>query len=131
MSVDGFRGYLARVDGAIAGGGGAAPRRHVAQFCGAGTLPASAAAASRRRCSAPAWPTRPRAGCTVGVVVTQPGSKSQQNVQREGFSAALRPPAAGQAAGPIAGRDAARSCTAAPAPRHAARCSLDSPGADF
>ena len=26
------------------------------------------------------------AGCTIGVVVTQPGSKSQQNVQREGFA---------------------------------------------
>jgi hypothetical protein len=26
------------------------------------------------------------AGCTIAVVVTQPGSTSQQNVQREGFS---------------------------------------------
>ena len=27
-----------------------------------------------------------RAGCDIGIVVTQPASKSQQNVQREGFS---------------------------------------------
>jgi hypothetical protein len=26
-----------------------------------------------------------RAGCDVAVVTTQPGSKSQQNVQRRGF----------------------------------------------
>ena len=47
---------------------------------------ASAAAACRRRSAAPASPTRRAAGCTVGVVVTQPGSKSQQNAQREGFA---------------------------------------------
>jgi hypothetical protein len=28
-----------------------------------------------------------RNGCEIGVVVTQPASKSQQNVQREGFTA--------------------------------------------
>ena len=42
------------------------------------------------------------AGCTIGVVVTQPGSKSQQNVQREGFALLYaRQPAgeAGSAAG--------------------------------
>jgi hypothetical protein len=85
MSVDGFRGYLARVDGAIAGGGSLRIDGAVAQFSGAGTLPRF----RRRGVQTALYRARladaARAGCTVGVVVTQPGSKSQQNAQREGF----------------------------------------------
>jgi GNAT superfamily N-acetyltransferase len=86
MSVAGFRGYLARVDGAIAGGAALRIDGTIAQFCGAGTLP------TFRRRGVQTALLRARlddahgGGCTVGVVVTQPGSKSQQNVQREGFS---------------------------------------------
>ena len=40
MGVDGFRGYVARVGGAIAGGGSMRIDGRVAQFSGAGTLPA-------------------------------------------------------------------------------------------
>jgi len=40
---------------------------------------------SRPRCSRPDSPTPDPAGCDIGVVTTQPGSKSQQNVQRRGF----------------------------------------------
>jgi len=57
----------------------------VAQLCGAATLPAhrrrgvqSALLASRLHDAA-------RQGCDIAVVTTQPGSKSQQNVQRQGF----------------------------------------------
>jgi ribosomal protein S18 acetylase RimI-like enzyme len=86
MSVDGFRGYLARVDGAIAGGAALRVDGTIAQFCGAGTRPAF----RRRGVQTALYRARltdaARAGCTVGVVVTQPGSKSQQNAQREGFS---------------------------------------------
>ena len=39
MSADGFRGYVARVDGAIAGGGSLRLDGDIAQFSGAGTLP--------------------------------------------------------------------------------------------
>ena len=86
MSADGFRGYVARVDGAIAGGGSLRVDGDVAQFSGAGTLPrfrrrgVQTALLRARLIDAAA------AGCTIGVVVTQPGSKSQQNVQREGFA---------------------------------------------
>ena len=86
MSVDGFRGYVARVDGAIAGGGSLRIDGTVAQFCGAGTLPAF----RRRGVQTALYRTRladaAAAGCDVGVVVTQPGSKSQQNAQRAGFA---------------------------------------------
>ena len=86
MSVDGFRGYVARVDGVIAGGGSLRIDGTIAQFSGAGTLPAF----RRRGVQTALYRARladaARAGCTVGVVVTQPGSKSQQNAQREGFS---------------------------------------------
>jgi GNAT superfamily N-acetyltransferase len=86
MSVDGFRGYLARVDGEIAGGAALRIDSTIAQFCGAGTLPrfrrrGVQTALLRARVADAAV-----AGCTVAVVVTQPGSKSQQNAQREGFA---------------------------------------------
>ena len=86
MSVDGFRGYFARVDGEIAGGGAMRIDGDVAQFCGAGTLPRF----RRRGVQTALYRARLAdardAGCSVAVVVTQPGSKSQQNAQREGFS---------------------------------------------
>lgn len=86
MGVDGFRGYVARVGGAIAGGGSMRIDGRVAQFSGAGTLPAF----RRRGVQTALYRARladaARSGCTVGVVVTQPGSKSQQNAQREGFA---------------------------------------------
>ena len=85
MSVDGFRGYLARVDGEIAGGGSLRIDGDIAQFSGAGTVPRF----RRRGVQTAIYRARladaASAGCTVSVVVTQPGSKSQQNAQREGF----------------------------------------------
>jgi hypothetical protein len=85
MSVDGFRGYVARVDGEIAGGGSLRLDGDIAQFTGAGTLPRF----RRRGVQTALYRARladaAKAGCTVGVVVVQPGSKSQQNAQREGF----------------------------------------------
>jgi hypothetical protein len=85
MSVEGFRGYVARVDGAVAGGGSLRIDGTVAQFCGAGTLPAF----RRRGVQTALYRARladaAAAACQVGVVTTQPGSKSQQNAQRAGF----------------------------------------------
>jgi hypothetical protein len=86
VSVPGFELVAARVGGALAGGGSLRVDAGVAQFCGAGTLPAF-----RRRGIQTAilrWRlARARSlGCDVAVIVTQPGSKSQQNAQREGFA---------------------------------------------
>jgi hypothetical protein len=38
------------------------------------------------------------AGCDIAVVTSQPGSKSRQNVQRQGFDSALHPCRSGEAA---------------------------------
>lgn len=84
--VDGYRAYAARVDGVLAGAAALRIDGEIAQFSGAGTLPAfrrrgvqTALLRARLRDAA-------EAGCRVGVVVTQPASQSQQNVQREGFA---------------------------------------------
>ena len=85
MSVDGFRGYVARVGGAIAGGGALRIDGDIAQFSGAGTLPAFRRRGVQTALLRARLADAAASGCRVGVVVTQPGSKSQQNVQREGF----------------------------------------------
>ena len=77
--------YVALRDGVLAGGAGLRIADGVAQFAGAATAPAhrrrgvQTALLSARLADAAA------AGCDVAVITTQPGSKSQQNVQRRGF----------------------------------------------
>jgi GNAT superfamily N-acetyltransferase len=77
--------YVALRDGEIAGGAGLRTVAGIAQFAGAATLPAH-----RRRGIQSAFLTTrladaAAAGCDVGVITTQPASKSQQNAQRSGF----------------------------------------------
>ncbi|GAA3840072.1 hypothetical protein GCM10022403_085400 [Streptomyces coacervatus] len=77
--------YIALCDGTVAGGGSLRIADGVAQLTGAATAPAyrrrgvQTALLSARLADAAA------AGCDIAVVTTQPGSKSQQNVQRRGF----------------------------------------------
>jgi GNAT superfamily N-acetyltransferase len=84
-AADGFTCLLARCSGAPAGGASLRVHEGVAQLCGAATLPefrrrgVQASLLSSRLALAAA------AGCDVAVVTTQPGSKSQENVQRLGF----------------------------------------------
>lgn len=78
--------YLARRQGVVAGGAGLRMQDGVAQLNGAATLPEHRrrgvqSALLRHRLAEAA-----RRGCDVAVVTTQPGSKSQENVQRSGFS---------------------------------------------
>jgi RNA polymerase sigma factor (sigma-70 family) len=67
-------------------GGFVIPIAGVAQLTGAATIPAhrrrgvQTALLSARLADAAA-----AAGCDVAVIITQPGSKSQQNAQRQGF----------------------------------------------
>jgi ribosomal protein S18 acetylase RimI-like enzyme len=86
MRVSGFEGFTARIGGEIAGAAVLRIDGDVAQFSGAGTLPQF----RRRGVQTALLRTRLRrareAGCAVAVVCTQPASKSQQNVQREGFA---------------------------------------------
>jgi GNAT superfamily N-acetyltransferase len=77
--------YAALRDGIIAGGASMRIAEGVAQLTGAATAPAhrrrgiQTALLSARLADAAA------AGCDVAVIITQPGSKSQQNAQRQGF----------------------------------------------
>ena len=85
MAVPGFEGFVARIGNQIVGGGSLRIDDRVAQFAGASTLPAF-----RRRGVQTALLHHRLAfararGCEVAVVTTQPASKSQMNVQREGF----------------------------------------------
>ena len=76
---------MARRQTEVAGGGSLYLHDGVALLCGAGTLPAhrrrgvQAALLQARLAHARAM------GCDLAVVTTQPGSKSQENVQRVGF----------------------------------------------
>ncbi|MFT7868145.1 MULTISPECIES: GNAT family N-acetyltransferase [Amycolatopsis] len=81
----GVRRYLATRDGEFAGGASFRVTDGIAQFSGAATLPAHRrrgvqTALLRARLAAAA-----EAGCDLAVVTTQPGSKSHQNAQRQGF----------------------------------------------
>jgi len=84
-SAKGFSRLLARRDGVAAGGASFRLSEGIAQMCGAATLPEhrrrgvqSALLTERLRMAA-------QSKCDVAVVTTQPGSKSQENVQRQGF----------------------------------------------
>jgi GNAT superfamily N-acetyltransferase len=77
--------YAAWRGGEFAGGASFRVTDGIAQFTGAATVPAHRrqgvqTALLRARLAAAAT-----AGCDVAVVTTQPGSKSHQNVQRQGF----------------------------------------------
>lgn len=83
--MSGVTRYLAMVAGEAAAAASVRFDGRLAQFTGAATL-----APFRRRGLQTALTTRrladaQRAGCDLAVVTTNPGSKSQQNAQRDGF----------------------------------------------
>lgn len=82
----GFRRYLARRDGEVAGGASARYVGGVAQLCGAATLPRHRRRGVQSALLAARLAAAAAEGCDVAVVTTQPGSKSQENVQRLGFA---------------------------------------------
>jgi GNAT superfamily N-acetyltransferase len=77
--------YLAFCDGAVAGGGSMRISEGVAQLTGAATSPAYRRRGVQTALLSARLADAVRAGCDIAVVTTQPGSKSQQNVQRRGF----------------------------------------------
>jgi GNAT superfamily N-acetyltransferase len=77
--------YLARKDGVVAGGGGLHTTDGVAQLVGAATAPEHRRRGVQSALLATRLADAARAGCDIAVVTTAPGSKSQQNVQRQGF----------------------------------------------
>ena len=84
--TSGFRRYVARIDGVVAGSASLRIDGDIAQLAGAATLPAF----RRRGVQTALLRHRLReardAGCTLSVVTTAPGSTSQANVQRRGFA---------------------------------------------
>ena len=85
-AVSGFERYMAWRDGAIAGGASFRSFAGVAQLCGSATLPAHRRRGVQSGLLRYRLAEAARRGCDVAVVTTQPGSKSQENVERAGFS---------------------------------------------
>lgn len=81
----GFHRYVATVDGNIAGGAIARFDGEVAFFGGAATLPAWRRRGVQRALFETRLRDARRAGCSLAVLSTQPGSTSQANAQRRGF----------------------------------------------
>jgi GNAT superfamily N-acetyltransferase len=86
VAAAGFQRFLARRGGEIAGGASFRIEDRIAQLSGAATVPSHRrrgvqSALLRHRLIEAA-----RAGCDLAVVTTQPGSKSQENVQKAGFA---------------------------------------------
>ena len=83
--AEGFVRYLARRGGAPAGGASMRLFEGIAQLCGAATLPEHRRQGVQSTLLATRLEIASRAGCDVAVVTTQPGSKSQENIQKHGF----------------------------------------------
>jgi len=84
-SAEGFSRTLARLDGVPAGGASLRLSEGIAHLCGAATLPAHRRRGVQSALLAARLEMAAGAGCDTAVVITQPGSKSQENVQRQGF----------------------------------------------
>jgi GNAT superfamily N-acetyltransferase len=77
--------YLAFRDSVVAGGASMRMSEGVAQLTGAATAPAHRRHGVQTALLSARLSDAVHAGCDIAVVTTQPGSKSQQNVQRRGF----------------------------------------------
>jgi GNAT superfamily N-acetyltransferase len=77
--------YLAFRDGVVAGGGSMRISQGVAQLTGAATAPAHRRRGVQTALLSVRLVDAARGGCDIAVVTTQPGSKSQENVQARGF----------------------------------------------
>jgi GNAT superfamily N-acetyltransferase len=83
--VEGMTLYLARRDGAIAGGGASRIFDRLAQLAGASTLPDHRRRGVQSALLRARLLDAARQDCDLAIVTTEPASKSQQNVQRAGF----------------------------------------------
>jgi ribosomal protein S18 acetylase RimI-like enzyme len=85
-SAKGFVRFTARRDGQVAGAASMRMAGGIAQLCGATTLPAHRRRGVQTALLEHRLALAQRAGCTIAVITTQPGSKSQQNAQKQGFA---------------------------------------------
>ena len=86
LAAPSFERYLAWRGDAVAGGASLRVFDGIAQLCGAATLPAHRRRGVQTALLRHRLATAARRGCDLAVVTTQPASKSQQNVQRFGFT---------------------------------------------
>ncbi|MEM9453507.1 MAG: GNAT family N-acetyltransferase [Myxococcota bacterium] len=84
-STPGFVRYLARRRGEPAGGGGLWISQRQALLCGAATVPAHRRHGIQTALLRARLHEAMRASCDLAVVTVLPGSRSQHNVQRQGF----------------------------------------------
>jgi GNAT superfamily N-acetyltransferase len=77
--------YIAFRDGVVAGGASMRLSNGIAQLTGAATAPPHRRHGVQTALLSARLSDAAEAGCDLAVVTTQPGSKSQQNVQRQGF----------------------------------------------
>jgi GNAT superfamily N-acetyltransferase len=85
FAAAGVARYLALRDGVPAGGASLHMADGVAQLAGSATAPAHRRRGIQSALLAARLMDAAAAGCDIAVVTTQPGSRSQQNVQRRGF----------------------------------------------
>jgi ribosomal protein S18 acetylase RimI-like enzyme len=86
LRVDGFRRYGAYIDGALAGVATLRMDEGIAQLAGAATLPQFRRRGVQTALLRHRLAEASQAGCDAAVMTTQPGSKSQENGQRQGFA---------------------------------------------
>jgi GNAT superfamily N-acetyltransferase len=81
----GMTRYMAQVGGQVAGGAAMRVDEGLALLAGAATVPACRRRGVQRALLRTRLADAARLGCDLAVVVTQPGTTSQANVQRQGF----------------------------------------------
>lgn len=85
MAAAGVMRFAALRDGVLAGGANFRMADGIAHFPGAGTAPEHRRRGIQSALLVARLAAATAAGCDIAVVTTQPGSRSQQNVQRQGF----------------------------------------------
>jgi GNAT superfamily N-acetyltransferase len=83
--VPGFIRYLARLDGEAVGEAAMRIDGDLAQMAGAGTRPRARGRGVQKALLQRRLADAGAAGCTLAVVTTAPGTRSQDNVMRRGF----------------------------------------------
>jgi GNAT superfamily N-acetyltransferase len=86
--AQGFLRYVADLDGAPVGAASMRIDDGLALLCGATTLPAARRRGVQAALSTARLRDASRAGCSLAVVTTAPGSLSQSNAERQGFALA-------------------------------------------
>jgi GNAT superfamily N-acetyltransferase len=86
IAAPSFERFIARRGGEVAGGASFRMQDGVAQLSGAATLPVHRRQGVQSALLRHRLTEAVRRGCDIAVVTTEPGSKSQENVQKAGFA---------------------------------------------